>query len=153
MGGSDRPGGNDGGPPPGCGIDLVEVERVTRLDRELSPESRGRVFGTIPAASPSTARNLAERFAAKEACLKLFPEEAAGGELGIEDIDVRADGPRGRLRIEPGEKLRRAMARRGLAEILLSTSSGSSWYEAGSRSASTGRARAERMAAMVPGSV
>src|ERR1035441_10436158 len=37
--------------------------------------------------------------------------------------------------------------------ILLSTSSGSSWYEAGSKSANTGRARADRIPWIVPGSV
>jgi phosphopantetheinyl transferase (holo-ACP synthase) len=51
------------GPPIRCGIDTVEIARVDRL-----------------------------LLAAKEACLKLFPREAALGLIGPADFAVARDG-------------------------------------------------------------
>ncbi len=109
-----------------CGMDMVSVERVSRLDRELREEDLGRLFGPRELAACRAgrfpARKLAERFAAKEACLKLFPMEAAMGELDVQDIDVLSD-PGGSSRIVPGERLRRAMERRGVKGIAISMAS------------------------------
>jgi len=108
-----------------CGIDIVAVERVARLHRELGDEKMARLFGAQELercrARRFGERHLAVRFAAKEACLKLFPDETASGKLGVEDIDVR-EGENGSLRIELGGRLREAMARTGVARIALSTS-------------------------------
>jgi phosphopantetheine--protein transferase-like protein len=110
----------------GCGIDLVSIERVARLHRELGDDEKARIFGAGELAEARATRfperRLARSFAAKEACLKLFPEEAAAGELAVEDIDVAA-GPGAAIRVEPGERLRRAMERRGVGRILLSAGS------------------------------
>jgi len=109
-----------------CGIDIVSVERIARHGRELGPAELSRIFGedevTASRARRFPERHLAELFAAKEACLKLFPGEAASGELGVEDIAVR-NGTGQSLRLEPGERLRRIMARHGIGEIFLSMGS------------------------------
>ncbi len=107
-----------------CGIDMVSVERISRLDQELEPEELERIFGAHEIAQCRAERfperQLAVRFAAKEACLKLFPEEVAAGDLGVEDIDVRKD-PDGNFRIEPGLRLLKAMKNQGVARIAVST--------------------------------
>ncbi len=108
-----------------CGIDIVAVERVARLHRELGEEKMARLFGASELercrARRFVERHLAARFAAKEACLKLFPDDTASGKLCVEDIDVR-EGKDGSLGIELGGRLREAMARTGVARIALSTS-------------------------------
>lgn len=109
-----------------CGIDLIAVERIERFQRELGPEGLSRILGAREVEDCRDLRfpqrRLAALFAAKEACLKLFPREAAAGELGVEDIAVR-DGSGGLPRLEPGERLRRAMERNGIWEISLATAS------------------------------
>lgn len=60
-----------------CGIDTVEIGRVERLIRETPPESLLGVFSEEElrdsGQGADRAARLAARFAAKEACLKLFP--------------------------------------------------------------------------------
>jgi KDO2-lipid IV(A) lauroyltransferase len=116
-------------PPEGgvrCGIDLVSVERIARLERELSSDALARLFGSDELracrARRFPERHLATRFALKEACLKLFPGETASGELGVEDIAV-VGGSSGEPRLAPGERLLRAMQKNGLAHIALATAS------------------------------
>ena len=126
-------GGGDEGPGPfgpggeiRCGMDMVSLERVARLSRELHPEDLARLFGEGELAACRAGRfperRLAERFAAKEACLKLFPLETATGELCVEDIAVRGSGERAFL-VEPGDKLRRAMDKQGMEGIQISMAS------------------------------
>jgi len=109
-----------------CGIDIISVERIARLGRELGPAGLSKIFGdeevTASRARRFPERHLAELFAAKEACLKLFPGEAASGELGVEDIAVRNGTGHG-VRLEPGERLGRIMARHGIHDISLSMGS------------------------------
>jgi holo-[acyl-carrier-protein] synthase len=109
-----------------CGMDMVSLERVARLSRELHPEDLARLFGegelAACRAGRFTERLLAERFAAKEACLKLFPLETANGELCVEDIAVRGNGERA-YRVEPGAKLRQAMDKQGVEGIQISMAS------------------------------
>ncbi|HXX10263.1 MAG TPA: 4'-phosphopantetheinyl transferase superfamily protein, partial [Burkholderiales bacterium] len=64
-----------------CGIDTVEVARIDRLLRETPPEDLLKIFSpqelSDSGEGAGRAASLAARFAAKEACLKLFPRETA----------------------------------------------------------------------------
>ena len=78
-----------------CGIDSVEIARIERLLRE-TPADGLRAFFTAQeledaGAGPGRAASLAARFAAKEACLKLFAREAALGTLVATDFGVVRD--------------------------------------------------------------
>jgi len=102
-----------------CGIDTVTIARIERLLAETPAEDLGKLFSAQELADsgdgPGRAASLAARFAAKEACLKLFPREAALGEIEPADFSVVRDnygapqvvcGPRaagllGRHRIAP----------------------------------------------------
>jgi len=77
-----------------CGVDTVEIARVQRLLVDTSPVDLRRIFSAEElgnGADPDAAR-LAARFAAKEACLKLFPRETALGVIGPGDFAVASDG-------------------------------------------------------------
>jgi len=78
-----------------CGIDSVEIARIERLVAETPAEDLGKLFsaGELGDAGdgPGHAASLAARFAAKEACLKLFPREAASGEIVAADFSVTTD--------------------------------------------------------------
>jgi phosphopantetheine--protein transferase-like protein len=66
-----------------CGIDTVEIARVERLLLGTPHEDLLRIFSKEELGDvgegPRRAATLAARFAAKEACLKLFPRETALG--------------------------------------------------------------------------
>lgn len=106
-----------------CGIDTVQIARMERLLCETAREDLLRIFseeefrdvgegaGRVP--------SLAARFAAKEACLKLFPREAALGKIGLEDFAVARDGY-GAPRIVPGQKVQELLDRYRLKTIVLS---------------------------------
>jgi phosphopantetheine--protein transferase-like protein len=78
-----------------CGIDTVEIARVDRLLRETPPEDLAKLFSAAElrdaGEGPGRAASLAARFAAKEACVKLFPRETALGKLGQADFAVERD--------------------------------------------------------------
>jgi KDO2-lipid IV(A) lauroyltransferase len=85
--------------PPGgahCGVDTVEIARIERLLAETPADELGAFFSAQELADagdgPGRAASLAARFAAKEACVKLFPKEAALGALGPADFSVARDG-------------------------------------------------------------
>jgi KDO2-lipid IV(A) lauroyltransferase len=79
-----------------CGVDTVEIARIERLLAETAPGDLGAFFSaqelTDAGDGPGRAASLAARFAAKEACTKLFPREAALGALGPVDFSVTRDG-------------------------------------------------------------
>lgn len=79
-----------------CGVDTVEIARIERLLAETAPQDLGAFFSPQELADagdgPGRAASLAGRFAAKEACTKLFPREAALGALGPADFSVARDG-------------------------------------------------------------
>jgi len=86
----------DAGAPPGrCGIDSVEIARIERLLAETPADGLRRFFSERELADagdgPGRAASLAARFAAKEACAKLFPRETARGLLVPEDFSVAND--------------------------------------------------------------
>src|SRR5215471_14975065 len=79
-----------------CGIDTVEIARIDRLLRESRPSDLERLFSAQELSEsgegPGRSASLAARFAAKEACLKLFPREAALGLVGPADFSVARNG-------------------------------------------------------------
>ncbi len=83
-------------PPPRFGIDTVEVARIERFLRETPPEDLLKIFSQEELCSvgegSGRAAGLAARFAAKEACLKLFPRETSLAQIGPEDFTVAQDG-------------------------------------------------------------
>jgi KDO2-lipid IV(A) lauroyltransferase len=88
-------------PPPAegaarCGVDTVAIERIERLLADTPAAELGNFFSAqelLDAGDgPGRAASLAARFAAKEACVKLFPREAALGAIGTVDFTVVRDG-------------------------------------------------------------
>jgi len=81
-------------PPAACGLDTVEISRMERLLRE-APESVARLFSEEElrevGEGPGRAASLAARFAAKEACCKLFPRETSLGLIEPMDFSVGSD--------------------------------------------------------------
>jgi phosphopantetheine--protein transferase-like protein len=78
-----------------CGIDTVEIARIERLLHETPAEDLLKIFSPEELRDsgdgPGRAASLAARFAAKEACLKLFPRETALGTIGAADFSVARD--------------------------------------------------------------
>jgi len=110
-------------PVPGPGLDTVEIARVERLLRERTPEELARLFTETElqdaGAGPQRAARLAARFAAKEACCKLFPRETALGMIGPADFSVRRDAY-GAPGVELSPEARYVLDRHCLAGIRLS---------------------------------
>lgn len=78
-----------------CGIDSVEIARIERLLRETPADGLGSFFSAQELQDagdgPGRAASLAARFAAKEACVKLFAREAALGQVEPGDFSVARD--------------------------------------------------------------
>ncbi len=78
-----------------CGIDTVEIARIEKLVRDKTPEELGRLFSLQElqdaGTGPGRPASLAARFAAKEACSKLFPREIALGVIELADFSTRRD--------------------------------------------------------------
>jgi len=78
-----------------CGIDTVEIARIERLLRETPPADLTKLFTAEElrdaGEGPGRAASLAARFAAKEACLKLFPRETALNAVTAADFSVARD--------------------------------------------------------------
>ena len=83
------------GLPDGCAVDTVEVERIERLLAATPAEDLGKLFSAREIADAGDgagrAASLAARFAAKEACLKLFPRETALNLITAVDFAVARD--------------------------------------------------------------
>lgn len=79
-----------------CGIDHVEIARVQELVDHSSAEDLKAIFSEQELDDAGQSNNrygrLAARFAAKEACLKLFPKETAIAAIDLSDFSVRKDG-------------------------------------------------------------
>jgi holo-[acyl-carrier protein] synthase len=115
-------------PPPadpavGVGIDLVEVDRVSRLLAE-QPGIAPTIFTPREldycGSGPSSARRLAARFAAKEAVLKAL---GSGLQAGIELAEVEIlRSPRGRPSVRLSGRARDLAEGQGLASLEVSMS-------------------------------
>jgi KDO2-lipid IV(A) lauroyltransferase len=106
-----------------CGIDTVEIARIERLLADTPPEDLRRIFSDEELADggsgPGRAASLAARFAAKEACLKLFPRETALGMLAPVDFSVTRDSY-GAPQVACAPAAREALDRHRIRAIALS---------------------------------
>jgi KDO2-lipid IV(A) lauroyltransferase len=108
-----------------CGIDRVEIARIERLLQDTPSEQLGRLYAPAElrdaGQGPGRAASLAARFAAKEACLKLFPRETALGGIGPEDFAVERD-PYGAPQVVASARAQALLDRHRLEGITLSLS-------------------------------
>ncbi len=90
------PSGATSDSPVRCGIDTVEIARIERLLDETPAAELTKLFSAQELADsgsgPGRAASLAARYAAKEACVKLFPRELAAGRLEPADFSIARDG-------------------------------------------------------------
>src|SRR2546430_3953911 len=81
--------------PTRCGIDSIEIARVERMLDESPADDLSKIFSAQELADsgsgPGRAASLAARFAAKEACVKLFPRELALGQIDPAEFSVARD--------------------------------------------------------------
>ncbi len=81
--------------PARCGLDTVEIVRMEKFLAVTPPDQLAKLFSATELADagdgPRRVESLAARFAAKEACCKLFPRETALGTLQMQDFSVRRD--------------------------------------------------------------
>jgi KDO2-lipid IV(A) lauroyltransferase len=106
-----------------CGIDTVEIARIERLLAETPAADLARIFTARELADAGEgagrAASLAARFAAKEACAKLFPRETARGPLVPEDFSVATDAY-GASHAVANAAAQAAMSRHRISRIALS---------------------------------
>jgi phosphopantetheine--protein transferase-like protein len=106
-----------------CGIDTVGIARIERLLAETPADDLARIFSAQELADsgegPGRAASLAARFAAKEACVKLFPREAALGHIQVEDFSVARDNY-GAPQVVASARAAAVMGRHRIASIALS---------------------------------
>ena len=76
-----------------CGIDTIEISRMEKFLTDTPSEQVAQLFSATELADagdgPRRIESLAARFAAKEACCKIFPRETALGTLQPSDFSVR----------------------------------------------------------------
>jgi len=106
-----------------CGIDSVEIPRMERLLLDASREELLRIFSAQElddaGEGQGRAARLAARFAAKEACLKLFPRETALENVTATDFSV-VRGNYGAPRVRCSANAAIALGRNRIARIELS---------------------------------
>jgi len=106
-----------------CGIDTVEIARIERLLAETPADDLAKLFSAVELADagdgPGRAASLAARFAAKEACVKLFPREAALGAIVPADFSVARDNY-GAPRVVCGPRAEAVLGRHRIASIAVS---------------------------------
>jgi len=108
-----------------CGIDTVEIARIERLLRDTPAADLAKLFSPQELRDsgdgPGRAASLAARFAAKEACLKLFPRETALGQIEAAEFSVTRDNY-GAPQIACGGVASALLARYRIASIEVSLS-------------------------------
>jgi len=106
-----------------CGLDTVEIDRVERLLQDRTPGELAALFSpeelAAAGAGPGRAASLAARFAAKEACCKLFPRETALGVITPADFSVERDAY-GAPHVSTSAGSRAVLDRHRIADIRLS---------------------------------
>jgi KDO2-lipid IV(A) lauroyltransferase len=105
-----------------CGIDSVEIARVARMVEDADTADLAPLFSATELADsegPGRIAHLAARFAAKEACAKLFPRELALGAVEPADFAVARDRY-GAPRLVVTPKIASLLARHRLSGIALS---------------------------------
>jgi KDO2-lipid IV(A) lauroyltransferase len=106
-----------------CGIDTVEIARIERFLAATPAEDLRKIFSARELADagegPGRPASLAARFAAKEACVKLFPREAVSGEIADADFSVETDNY-GAPRVVCAPRAADVLGRHRIASISLS---------------------------------
>jgi KDO2-lipid IV(A) lauroyltransferase len=106
-----------------CGIDTVEIARIERLLEETPASDLAKIFSAAEIGDsgdgPGRAASLAARFAAKEACVKLFPREAALGTVALEDFSIARDNY-GAPRVVSSRRAEAVLGRHRIASIDIS---------------------------------
>src|SRR5512135_2034408 len=106
-----------------CGIDSIEISRIERLLAETPAGELAKIFSPSELADagegPGRSASLAARYAAKEACIKLFPRELAAGRVELADFSVVRDGY-GAPAIECSARARALLDRARFAGIAIS---------------------------------
>ena len=78
-----------------CGLDTVEIARIEKLLASTHPQDLNKLFSQMELDESGNgsgrAASLAARFAAKEACCKLFPRETALQVIAPPDFSVKRD--------------------------------------------------------------
>ena len=110
-------------PRPRRGSDSIEVARIARLVSESTAEDLQKIFvaDELAEAGEGAERpaSLAVRFAAKQACLKIFPRESALNEIEPVDFWVRRNGS-GKPCIVPSPRAQRMLDQYRLGDIEIS---------------------------------
>ena len=105
------------------GIDTVEISRIEKLLSDLDEEGLRRFFSEYELSEAGNgkgrAQRLAARFAAKEACCKLFPKEICLGKIEPVDFTVERSGY-GDPKVIPSEVARAVMNHHRVGDIQLS---------------------------------
>ena len=106
-----------------CGLDTVEIARVEKLIRDAGPGELEPLFTAREledaGAGPGRFASLAARFAAKEACCKLFPRELGLGVVGPSDFSIRRD-PYGAPLVDPSPNAQAVLDRHRIARLNVS---------------------------------
>ncbi len=106
-----------------CAIDTVEIARIERLLAETPAADLAKLFSAqeLADAGEGTGRaaSLAARFAAKEACQKLFPRETALGQLDPHDFSIARD-TYGATVVVPSDRAAAVLARARVRAIAVS---------------------------------
>src|SRR5438477_11545247 len=106
-----------------CGLDTVAISRFERLLADRATNSLEDLFTATELADAGNgkgrAASLAARFAAKEACCKLFPRETALGVIEPPDFAIRRD-TYGAPAVEPSTKAQEVLDRYRIAGIRVS---------------------------------
>ena len=106
-----------------CGIDTIEIARIERLLAETSAAELAKIFSPDELADGGSgagrAASLAARYAAKEACVKLFPRELAAGRIEPADFAVTRDAY-GAPRVSVSAKAQPILDRARVSEITVS---------------------------------
>lgn len=114
---------NNSPAPTGCGVDTVEIGRIEKLLQAATAESLLQIFTPREledaGRGPGRSATLAGRFAAKEACCKVFPRETALGLIGPADFAILRD-EYGAPRVEPGPSARAVLDRQFIANVRVS---------------------------------
>ena len=106
-----------------CAIDTVEIERIERLLAQTPADDLAKLFSAREIADAGEgsgrAASLAARFAAKEACQKLFPRETALGQLDPHDFSIARD-PYGATIVVPSDRAAAVLSRARIRAIAIS---------------------------------
>jgi len=106
-----------------CGLDTIELARVEKLVQDKTTEELRSLFTAQELADAGAGAgriaSLAGRFAAKEACCKLFPRELALGQVTPGDFGIVRDAY-GAPRVEPSAAARAVFDRNRVESLRVS---------------------------------